>query len=170
MIERVVADGLRRESMVGASDAQIESWAIAQRVSDVPVAVREVLRWIGVRGGRWLSGSSFGVDAVGARSKGAAQATLRELGDTMADSGGMLVLVDHQSYQFDVIGGADLSALDPPVWAITEGEFVEQCWPSVTEWLNAIAPEVARDRERLAFQRAHGEWIDPAWSEYIEFD
>ncbi|MFF2555499.1 hypothetical protein ACFVUS_31145 [Nocardia sp. NPDC058058] len=170
VIDRVIADGLRRESMVGASDSQIDRWAMAQQVSVVPAAVREVLRWIGVRGGRWLSGSLFGVEALGGESKRAALATQHQLGDSMGDSAGMLVLVDHQSYEFYAIDGADLFDPDPPVWMISEGEFAEQGWPSVTAWLKSIAPDVARDRERLTFQRLSGEWIDPAWSEYIDFD
>ncbi|MFC3432665.1 hypothetical protein GL305_26985 [Nocardia seriolae] len=170
MVDRVVADGLRRGSMVGASDSQIDGWANAQNVSIVPVAVREVLRLIGMQSSLWLSGSLFGVKSLGPGSKRAALATLRAFGDSMADSSGMLVLVDHQSYLFYAIDGADLNELDPPVWAISEGGFAEQGWPSVTDWLDAIAPDVARTRERLAFQREQGWWIDPAWSPHIELD
>ncbi|MFE9579254.1 hypothetical protein ACFYO1_22910 [Nocardia sp. NPDC006044] len=168
-VERVVADGLRRESMTGASDQQIDAWAVQQGVSAIPQAVREILRLIGVRRSRWLAGSSFGVEMVGSDSKRFALATLRQVGDTLVDSAGMLVLVDHQSYSFYVIDGADLLRPDPPVWVITEGEPAEEGWSSVTGWFDDISPNVAEDRERLEIMHELGHWIDPAWSEYIDF-
>ncbi|WP_157574099.1 hypothetical protein [Nocardia jejuensis] len=68
-----------------------------------------------------------------------------------------------------LIDGADLMKSDPPVWIISEGESAEKCWSSVTSWFNDVSPQVARDRERLSIMRELGQWIDPSWSDYIDF-
>ncbi|WP_205630430.1 hypothetical protein [Streptomyces albus] len=57
VFEAVIADGLRRESVVGATDAEIDTALAAQGGSGAPSAVREVLRLVGRSPGLWLAGS-----------------------------------------------------------------------------------------------------------------
>jgi hypothetical protein len=44
--QRVISEGLRVESVTGASDDQIDAMAAAQGAAHVPAAVREALRLI----------------------------------------------------------------------------------------------------------------------------
>ncbi|MGV9680068.1 hypothetical protein ACWDSJ_32710 [Nocardia sp. NPDC003482] len=169
-VERVIAAGVKPGSMAGASDEQIEDWAARQGVTVIPAAVREVMRMIGIKRLGWLCGSSFGVEVIDESDKEAAIAQLARLENTMTDSAGMLVLMEHGAYQYYVIDGADLGQPDPPVWLIYEDEMAEKISPSVSGWFDSIAPDVERDRERLRFDRKLGSWIDPGWAEYIDID
>ncbi|MFF0489924.1 hypothetical protein ACFYTQ_12985 [Nocardia sp. NPDC004068] len=169
-VERVIAAGVKPGSMAGASDEQIEDWAARQGVTVIPAAVREVMRMIGIKRLGWLRGSSFGVEVIDESDKRGAIAQLARLDNTMTDSVGMLVLVEHQAYQYYVIDGADLSQPDPPVWFVSEDEIAEKISPSVTAWFDGIAPDVERDRERLRLYRKMGSWISPGWAEYIDID
>jgi hypothetical protein len=141
--------------MVGATDEQIDAMAAAQGVAHVPVAVREVLRLIGHDPGMWLAGSSFGVHRITGEMKRFALATLSQLENPLADAAGMLVIVEHQSYEFTVIDGSDLSLPDPAVWLISEGEPVTK-WPSVTAWFDGSAPDVENHRARLRSRQRRG--------------
>ncbi|WP_067811103.1 hypothetical protein [Actinomadura kijaniata] len=171
IFEKVVADGLRRESVAGASEEQIDAAAAAQGVDRLPEAVREVLRRVGARPGRWLAGSAFGIRLDGARAKRCARAVA---GGALADPGGMFVLVEHQAYEYHVIDGADLGDDDPPVWLVIEGEEARRAWGSVTGWFAAVSPDVARYRSRLRLmmeQRARRGRTDvPAWAHDLRAD
>jgi hypothetical protein len=168
--DRVVAEGLKAESVAGASDEQVDAWAAAQGVTTVPAAVREALRIVGVTRGLWLAGSAMGVEAVTERSKRQALATLADLPDPLRDAAGMLVLVEHQAYSYHVVDGADLDQPDPPVWVINEGEDVQQYWPSVTYWFDGTAPSVKQYRSRLRLMRKQGSKLVPSWGDYIRLD
>src|SRR6266567_3388025 len=111
------------------------------------------LRLFGVRHGLWLRGSSFGIDEVSEKSKAYALGALSQLDIPLTDPRGMLVIVEHQSYSFHVIDGVDLNSSDPGVWAITEGELVEQAWPSVTSWFDSVSPKIGDYRSRLRLMR-----------------
>ncbi|MFD0691373.1 hypothetical protein [Actinomadura fibrosa] len=168
VFERIVADGLRREAVSGASDELIDEMARSQEVAAVPAAVREVLRLVGGQPGIWLMGSSFGPKRVGAQAKRNALATLRQkTSDPLTDAAGMLVLLEHQAYAYHVIDGVDLSEPDPAVWAIVEGEDVGKMWPSVSAWFGSTAPDVSRFRQRLKLMREVGREREPSWAQHI---
>ncbi|NKY87908.1 hypothetical protein [Nocardia veterana] len=163
-----VADGLRGDSVSGASDAEIDAWATGQGARAVPAAVREVLRLLGRDHGLWLAGSSLGVVAVQRQAKNHLVATLPSLGDPLVDPEGALVLVDHQSYTFHVVDGADLDLPDPPVWLVTEREGSEKRWGTVSFWFRALTPDVARLRERLEIMQELDSGRVPGWARFIE--
>ncbi|MBF6170057.1 hypothetical protein IU476_01110 [Nocardia blacklockiae] len=163
-----VSDGLRPESVSGASDEDIDAWAGEQGARAVPAAVRAVLRLIGRNHGLWLPGSSLGVDQVSRQAKSHLLATLPTWGAPLDDPEGSLVLVEHQSYTFHVIDGPDLGLDDPPVHLLTEGEDPEKPWASVSFWFRAITPDIARYRERLEVMRELGRHRLPHWARYIE--
>ncbi|GGP50611.1 hypothetical protein [Saccharothrix coeruleofusca] len=169
--ERVLSEGLKPESVTGASDEQIDAMAAEQGAAGVPAAAREVLRLIGVNHGLWLAGSSLGVSAVGAKSKKNALATLAQLDDNpLGDAEGMLVLTEHQSYTYHVVDGTDVNQADPSVRGITEGEGVVKYWPSVTNWFENIEPGVKKYRSRLRLMRQIGDTSTPPWAEHINLD
>lgn len=167
VFENVVADGLRRDSVAGATDAAIDEYAARQGVATVPEAVREVLRLIGGRHGLWLAGTDFGVDAITDRTKRHALATLAGLEHTMRDPAGLLVLSSHQSYVYQVIDGADLDRDDPPVWEIAEGQWAQPRWRSVTAWFAAMDPDIESYRDILEVNAELGHEL-PAWAGDIE--
>ncbi|KOX22745.1 hypothetical protein ADK67_22710 [Saccharothrix sp. NRRL B-16348] len=169
--DRVVSEGLRAESVEGASDAEIDAMAAAQGVDRVPTAVREVLRRIGVKNGLWLGGTALGVHKIGEKQKRNALATLAQLGENpFAAAGEMLVLTEHQGYTYDVVDGADLDKADPPVWVISEGEYAKVFWPSVSSWFEGNAPSVAEYRSRLRVMRQLGKKRMPLWAADIRVD
>ena len=163
-----VSDGLRADSVRGASDDEIDAWAAGQGARAVPEAVREVLRVLGNDHGLWLAGSSLGVHAVQGEAKNHLLATLPALGDPLEDAEGALVLVEHQSYTFHVVDGAEIELPDPPVWLVTEGEEAAKQWESVSFWFRTITPDVARYRERLEVMQELGRRRIPDWAQYIE--
>ncbi len=167
VFDRVAADGLRRDSVQGASDEQIDRMAAEQRVARVPEAVREVLRLVGVRSGLWLAGTAFGVDAMTSERKRHAIASLGGLDHDLADPDGLLALTAHQGYAYQVVDGADLDQDDPPVWSVVEGEAVTRSWGSVSQWFAATAPDVADLRDVLEVMEEMGKSL-PAWAQDIE--
>ncbi|MFF3390856.1 hypothetical protein ACFYW1_07985 [Streptomyces sp. NPDC002669] len=167
VLDRCMAEGLAPDSVEGATDEQVEAYAVAQGVTTVPVAVREVLRLIGVRHGLWQVGSALGVDAVGGDAKRYAQAALVPGdGAVLRDPAGLLVLVAHQAYAFHVVDGADLGMPDPPVWLVTEGEPARPAWRSVTHWFDSTSPDVGAYRTRLEVLAETGGWMPP-WTWYL---
>ncbi|MFI9506961.1 hypothetical protein [Nocardia sp. NPDC052566] len=142
IFEGVVADGLRRGSVRGASDPEIGRFAAAQGLTSVSVAVREVLRLIGAQQGLWSTGSDFGVIGVASDAKSCTVEALSALDNDFKDLAGLLVLSSHQGYAYYVIDGADLGLDDPPVWDVVAGESAGNGWQSVSSWFAATAPDV----------------------------
>lgn len=167
IFDRVCADGLRRGSVVGASDDQIDQMAADQGVERVPEAVREVLRLVGVQSGLWLAGTAFGVNAMTAERKRHAVATLNNLDHQLADPRGLLALTAHQGYAYHVVDGADLDQDDPPVWDVVEGEGARKAWDSVSDWFAGTAPNVADLRDMLEMMEEMGKQ-PPKWAEFVE--
>ncbi|MEV6095104.1 hypothetical protein [Nocardia sp. NPDC051981] len=167
VFENVVADGLRRDSVQGATEAEIDGFAARQDIAQVPEAVREVLRLIGKRHGLWLAGTAFGVDAVTAETKRHALATLGGLDHALRDPAGMLVLSAHQAYTYQVIDGTDLDQDDPPVWEIVEGQVARPRWRSVTAWFAAMDPDIESRRDMLEVNAELGHDL-PTWAADIE--
>jgi hypothetical protein len=164
---QVLSDGLRPQAVAGASGDQIDHMAAEQGVKVLPGAVRDVYGLIGARSALWLAGSSFGTSLDGGAVKLHALSTLDRLPNPFADARGMYVLVAHQAQTFHVIDGTDLASDDPPVWLIAEDEAVVRGWDSVSAWFAAMAPEVARYRERLRFERRRGDAI-PSWACHLD--
>lgn len=167
IFDRVCDAGLRRGSVVGASDDQIDQMAADQGVERVPEAVRAVLRLMGVRSGLWLAGTAFGVTAMTAERKRHAVATLNTLDHELADPRGLLALTAHQGYAYHVVDGADLDQDDPPVWDVVEGESARRAWDSVSSWFAATAPNVTDLRDMLEMMEEMGKQ-PPAWAEFVE--
>lgn len=94
-------------------------------------------------------------------------ATLAAQGDSLQDSAGALVLVEHGGYTYHLIDGADLELDDPPVWLVTEGEEPEKQWRSVSFWFETITPDIERYRERLELLQESGDDFLPPWAQYI---
>ncbi|MFD7655142.1 hypothetical protein ACFV4N_14300 [Actinosynnema sp. NPDC059797] len=167
VFDRAVRDGLRRDSVRGASDEEIDRMAAEQGVDRVPEAVREVLRLVGSRPGLWLAGTAFGVDAVTGERKRHAIAALGHFDHGPADPGGLLVLTAHQGYAYQVVDGADLDQDDPPVWNVVEGEEAARAWDSVSRWFASTAPDVAELRDVLEVMEEMGKTL-PAWARDVE--
>ncbi|MFI9509690.1 hypothetical protein [Nocardia sp. NPDC052566] len=166
----MIADGLKLDTTTAATDGQIDAWAAAQGASTIPLAVREVLRLIGHRHRRWLAGSAYSLEGVDKQTKRSAIAHLAVMEHSMVDPAGMLVLVEHQAYEFYVIDGADLNEPDPPVWWISEQEAAEVGWSKVTDWFEAVAPNVKDDMARLELKRQSGRRISPGWAECYDLE
>lgn len=166
---RAVSDGLRPELMAGASGEQVIAWAAAQDVHTVPAAVREVLELIGSNSGLWFAGSSFGVDAIRAEAKGHALATLKNLQSPLTDAAGILVLIEHQGYEFHVINGDDVGLPDPPVWLVVENRSAVKNWSSVSDWFKSGEPNIKDYKFRLEFNRKRGRSTNPSWLRYFDF-
>ncbi|MCG8923236.1 hypothetical protein [Lentzea sp. CC55] len=167
IFERVCANGLRRGSVAGASDDQIDQMAAEQDVDRVPEAVREVLRIMGVRSGLWLAGTAFGVEAMTAERKRHVVATLTNLEHELVDPRGLLALTAHQGYAYHVVDGADLDQDDPPVWDVVEGEGARRAWDRVSDWFAGTAPNVADLRDVLEMMEEMGKQ-PPKWAEFVE--
>lgn len=167
IFDRVCADGLRRESVAGASDGQIDRMAANQGVNRVPEAVRAILRLLGVQPGLWLAGTAFGVNAMTADRKQHVVATLHQLDHDLTDPRGLLALTVHQGYAYHVIDGADLGQDDPPVWDVVEGEGARKAWHSVSDWFASTAPNVAELRDMLEIMNEMGKQ-PPRWAEFVE--
>ncbi|MFJ9362865.1 hypothetical protein ACIRRA_00385 [Nocardia sp. NPDC101769] len=167
VFDAVIADGLRRDSVAGASEAAIDAYAARQGVVRVPEGVREVLRLIGRRHGLWLAGTGFGVDAITGETKSQVLATLSGLEHAMRDPAGLLVLSAHQSYAYQVIDGADLDQDDPPVWEVVEGQSARPRWSSVTAWFAAMDPDIDSRRDMLEVNAELGHEL-PTWAADID--
>ncbi|WP_439661370.1 hypothetical protein ACSHWB_07650 [Lentzea sp. HUAS TT2] len=167
VFDGVCANGLRRGSVLGASDGQIDQMAADQGAKRVPLAVREVLRLMGVQSGLWLAGAAFGVNAMTAERKRHAVATLNGLVHDLADPSGLLALTAHQGYAYHVIDGADLDQDDPPVWDVVEGEGARKAWDSVSAWFAGTAPNIADLRDVLEMMNDMGKQ-PPRWAEFVE--
>ncbi|GAB2834282.1 hypothetical protein [Lentzea nigeriaca] len=167
IFDRVCAAGLRRGSVVGASDDEIDQMAAEQGVDRVPEAVREVLRIMGVQSGLWLAGTAFGVNAMTAERKRHVVATLNQLDHELTDPRGLLALTAHQGYAYHVVDGADLDQDDPPVWDVVEGEGARKAWDSVSDWFAGTSPNVTDLRDMLEMMEEMGKQ-PPKWAEFVE--
>lgn len=160
---RAASQGWRPESVSGATDLQITTWAADQGVTQVPAVVREVLRMIGVTHGYWMPGTLLGVNELTRKNKEFALATVARIGDQLQDSNGLLVLTDHQAYEFLVIDGADMTMDDPPIWIISEEAGIEPVYTSVTTWFESIAPQAEEYRARYRRRVRRGGKIPDSW-------
>lgn len=167
IFEEAMAQGLKRDSVKGASDDEITRFAAEQRVTNVPAAIREVFRLIGARPGLWFDGTDFGVNS-GIDAAVKSHLATRELvavDDGIRDVAGMLVLSAHQGYVYQVIDGADLDSDDPPIWEIMDGALTRR-WPSTSAWFSDMEPLVESLRRDLERYERNG-WDLPRWSENI---
>ncbi|WP_194891620.1 hypothetical protein [Catenulispora pinisilvae] len=170
IVEAVFAAGLRRGSVAGASQEEIERFAAAQGVPRVPPAVQEVLRLIGTRPGLWMPDDTtvFGV-ANGAQAKERAVAALHGMDHVMRDLDGILVLAEEPEYRFYVIDGADIQEDDPAVWEVHvhDRPRARKDWGSTTGWLDKKAPNIERERMNIRMLESGGEPA-PDWAQDIE--
>lgn len=167
IFEGVVAEGLRRDSVIGASDEEIDRFAVGQGVVSVPSALREVLRLVGVEPGLWFAGTDFGID-LRPDVKVFAEEALSTVEHCIRDPAGMLVLSSHQGYAYHVIDGADLGSDDPPVWDVIEHETGLNGWHSVSSWFEAVAPDIADLRAVMRSMARMGD--EPPWAADIVSD
>jgi hypothetical protein len=159
IFDRVVADGLRRDAVAGASEEQLREWAESQAVSVLPAAVAEVFGLLGVKQGPWWYGSTAVISRLDGEMKELALECLDFSEGELADSQRMLLLLARGGYEFHVVDGADLHLDDPPVRRIVEGNPIERRWSSVTAWFESAAVSVQAMRERVqrtVNQEQHG--------------
>ncbi|WP_280202932.1 SMI1/KNR4 family protein [Nocardia cyriacigeorgica] len=170
IFNRTAEEGWKPESVTGASDTEIDAWAAGQGASRIPEALREAMRLIGKQHGYRQPGTSLGVRSVTEQTKRHALAALSQLSDPFVDSSGILVIAEHQAYEYQVIDGSDLGEADPPVWCIVEQESVEKRWNTVTEWFESIRPRVADYRARADLRLRRGKPLPASWSENFQID
>lgn len=166
IVAGAVADGLRPESIEGASDEQIDAFGADQQVRAIPVAVREALRVAGVRQGMWLPGMEFGV-TVDHEAKEEVIELLRNRQHKLRDAQGLLVLAARRQSTYHVVDGADLTDDDPAVWNISARVGIRQDWGSVTGWFAAHKPDIAEARQLIMVAEMDGEPL-PSWANDIE--
>ncbi|MCP9621019.1 hypothetical protein FOH10_26690 [Nocardia otitidiscaviarum] len=170
IVERVFAAGLRRDSVVGASDAAIDRFAAAQGVERVPTAVRATLRLLGEHPGFWLHPMTFGVHGIDGPLKRQVLEVVGGMDHGLRDAAGMLVLAAYPGQAYHVVDGVDLVDEDPPVWEIGEGERtrrVRAMWGSTTGWLDAMTPDVPRARRTVRRAVEQGRPL-PEWARFLE--
>jgi hypothetical protein len=145
-----VRAGMRADGARGASGDEIELLMHRQRVLTVPVTVRRIWELIGADPGPFWRGSTCAVTTLTAEVKRMAVRAPGAGAHRLADPEGMLVLLEHGGYQFEVVDGADLHLPNPPVWLLCEGgEPLEQRWTSVTSWFHSAGRGVARSKLRF---------------------
>ncbi|SNY81109.1 hypothetical protein SAMN04244553_2690 [Nocardia amikacinitolerans] len=167
IFESVIQNGLRRDSMVGATEDDIDRYAAEQGVSTIPAAVREILLWIGAVPGLWFIGTEFGTrSGIAAATKEHAVASLDGLQHDIRNPDGALVLTAHQAYAYHLIDGADLEADDPPVWEVVEKVSTRR-WNSTSAWLEDMEPIIENYREKLEIYE-EGNRSRPFWADFIE--
>ncbi|WP_280355365.1 hypothetical protein [Nocardia otitidiscaviarum] len=169
-VERVFAAGLRRDSVVGASDAAIDRFAAEQGVRQVPSAVRATLRLLGEQPGFWLHPMTFGVHGIDGPVKYHVLEVVGGMDHGLRNPAGMLVLAAYPGQTYHVVDGADLTHEDPPVWEIGEGvrtRRVRAMWGSTTGWLDAMAPDVPRARRTVRRAVEQGRPL-PEWARFLE--
>jgi len=154
-----VADGLRSDAVAGASELQLREWAKSQAVPTLPPAVAEVFRLVGAKPGPWWYGSTAAISRLDWEMKELALECFYFSEGELADPRGMLVLLAHGAYEFNVVDGVDVHLDDPPVWRIVQGSPIECRWNSVTAWFESAAMSVQAMRERVrrtAKKEPHG--------------
>ncbi|MGV9409182.1 SMI1/KNR4 family protein [Nocardia sp. NPDC003693] len=169
IVEQVFEDGLRRDSVRGATVEEIADYLAAQGVPEVGSAIGETLRLIGARPGLWLSGFSFGVHGPDATTKAAVLELLSTTEHDIADPEGLLVLATDDDAEHIVIAGSDTALDDPAVWRIDSSEptpQVRKAWGSVTGWLDTSKPNVAN--RRLMLRAWPSDRPSPKWAADIE--
>ncbi|MGV9410696.1 hypothetical protein ACWDOP_12340 [Nocardia sp. NPDC003693] len=170
IFDRTAAAGWRPESVAPATDEQIDRWAASQGCDALPASVREIMRLLGSNPGIWLRGSLFGITRVGAASKKSATAARPGQNVELADSAGMLVLVEHQAYLYNVIDGNDLHDPNPPVWIVDGDNPAEIGWGSVTDWFASAAPSMSEYRSRARLLHRIGKDIPTWWGKHFDID
>jgi hypothetical protein len=168
--EEAIEAGLKRESVSGSSDDEIDAMADEQGVSHVPSAIREVLRIVGKRPGMWLAGSTFGTSLVRSKENENAKLTLNGFDQEIQDSANILVIASHGAYEYIFIDGADTERDNPPVWRVTEGTNATRAWPTVTDWFRDITPDVDEYKERLEIMLEMRKRRLPPWAEDFRLD
>ncbi|MFF0609156.1 hypothetical protein ACFYUD_10850 [Nocardia tengchongensis] len=94
---------------------------------------------------------------------------LGKLESPLGNASGILVLLEHQGYEFHVIDWRDLDLPDPPVWLVVEGKSAATHWPSVTDWFRFGAPNLMDYKFRLEFSRKRRRVVNPSWLRYFDF-
>ncbi|MFB8002157.1 SMI1/KNR4 family protein [Nocardia sp. NPDC056000] len=168
--ETAYSAGLRRSSVKGASEDEIDRFGAEQGVQNIPTAVREILRSVGREPGYWMFPMKFGTAGIDSESKRTVVAALRGMKHDLIDPEGTLLLAAYPDQTYYVIDGADLLQDDPPVWTIGiagPAKRVRKEWASTTSWFEAMAPDIPRARRSLARFEDQGRPI-PAWADFLE--
>lgn len=157
----MVAAGYRADKVEGASDEEIDAVAAAQGVTEVPAAMREVLRIMGRKPGLLMAGTVFGVGTADPEIKEGAGWCLEEADERgiphgLRDPEGLLVITAAHPESYGVIDGSDLAEPDPPVWALMESGHAWRSSDSVTQWFAKVGEALVETRNMLADRRARG--------------
>lgn len=156
IFDSAVAHGVRPEFVRGASDDAVEQVRVSQGVSAIPQAVHDIWLLFGENSGPWWAGESTTVGDLDGELKEIAVELYDSEGGGLSDASGMLVLLDHQGYEFHVIDGVDLGNTDPPVWLLMEGQPATKMWSSVTEWFDTATGRVLALKERIRRMQEEG--------------
>lgn len=152
--DELVRYGMSPTDVVGAEDSVIDSVAVRQNASGVPVAFREVLRLIGKYSGPFTAAADFG--GAGDLYETTKELALEAVDEApvdqrpLSDPEHMLVISEYLGSAWLVIDGSDLGEVDPTVWSIMESGRIVDKQMTVSGWF-AIAAEFVKkeiDRQR----------------------
>jgi hypothetical protein len=150
VLRHAVLAGMRSSAVRGATPEQISTLLHRQRVSSIPLAVRRIWELIGDDPGPFWRDSVCAVQGLDATAKDLARDALASGRHDLTDPDGILVLLAHGGYQFEVIDGAHLHLPNPPVWLVCEGgEPLDRRWTSVTSWFRSGGRGVERSKQRF---------------------
>ncbi|MFD4443429.1 hypothetical protein ACFWPK_27000 [Nocardia sp. NPDC058519] len=127
---------------VGATDSQIDALASVQSVAEVPAAVRQIFRNIGMIEGVFAAQGTFCVSYLGPDAKEMAIEFFEDLPkgvDSLNDPDGLLVVMKSQSEFCLVVDGSDLGNENPPLWELSEDGRDPVRYSSTTAYFNIAA-------------------------------
>ncbi|WKG08253.1 hypothetical protein QX204_24755 [Nocardia sp. PE-7] len=127
---------------VGATDSQIDALASAQGVAEVPIAVRQILRHIGMIEGVFAAQGTFCVSYLGPDAKEMAIEFVEELPRGVKSLDGpdnLLVVMKFQSECCLVVDGSDLGSENPPLWELSEDGRSPVRYSSTTTYFDIAA-------------------------------
>jgi hypothetical protein len=150
VLRHAVLAGMRASAVRGATAEQISTLLQRQQVSAIPLAVRRIWELIGDEPGPFWRDSVCAVAGLDTATKESACGALASGRHDLTDPDGILVLLAHGGYQFEVIDGAQLHLPNPPVWLVCEGgEPLDRRWNSVTSWFRSGGRGVERAKLRF---------------------
>lgn len=159
---------LDRETVRGATDADMDRLLSGQQLASLPSAADAVLRLVGGTKGPWFLGESLVLaDAEPAELKEQAlDCYTRQVGSGLADAHGMLVLTCHDGTRYEVVDGRDLTLEDPPVWLLDHTGRLQESCPGVTRWFTDAASRVQHLSKDVA-RRTRQQRPAPPWARYF---
>lgn len=159
---------LDRDTVRGATDADMDRLVSGQQLDSLPAAADAVLRLVGGTKGPWFLGESLVLaDAEPAELKEEAlDCYTRQVGSGLADAHGMLVLTCHDGTRYEIVDGRDLTRDDPPVWLLDDTGRLQESSSGVTRWFSDAANRVVHLSKDVA-RRTRQQRPAPPWARYF---